>query len=1647
MIYIMKNAPAFYTFTPHSSLLIDFVILNLNRIFLRLKFEIKFQTKNISLQRRNTMRKILCISVIFCMLMILPITAIGSETATTVDISAQMNYETVAVTGTAIGGLYKHNNTAAYSTLMYNGANSVISAGTVTVGEIDFSLIGLTSGSKDSVNMNSSSTTITFPEPIAISKIGFIATTANTTATAMTATLNFASNLSENISASVVPIGTSGTNSIAVGQSVKLSTGFVRNTVLSGADAYLNAYFYEPQSKAKVASITFNQGAYYVLAVSYIENTETVSASEINSSYNDLAGETIKTLSPENAVKASELYSQLEMAKDNNVAGIENIVSKMERIDNLQKGYYLYHEEKDIADYIDANDSYLSLSETSRTDVSNISDVSVLEALKAKYEEAQSFYDAGKNDELCGYLGYFNETDEITVNVADKDKIVALIAAVPELEDAIEIENNISSKVTICEGYVVSDLADETKLNNLTTLIGYYEEAEAFDETSVYFDVDYDHEKATRLKKLGNDYVNYRDSEKPVFYDLTSYFTRSIIGTDNETVTAGVWGFSDSVTAGGSSFNGFAGFSKGHIDSKAPASNNYVFNQPAAHLNAKEGNPASTFLTKSELVTKLEADGITAAPFYISPNRGANDKNAIVMNASEDIVTIPGSGRMSNYLFVLLSSGANENPNDRFEITVTYADGTVENHYHGLPWARAAGGYSHGSEDRKMYLNGNKVSISDAGQNYPNSILMRGYAIDVNARVISSISFTNFGASIPILAVTEIPSTNALFKSYATATWNTVKNLNVNSVTTADIPYIKKMITYVKEAENRGIDIKDIIGAEGDLSILDSVSELVLGIDSEETVRVDKTKVKSTVKFTSPVTESDLKANFSVTSNGEPFTNYTFNFLSDEKTAVIELPTTINGGENYIFTIKGTLKNKNYQNITLGNDYTYSFYVPAYAEFKLNYDVKNNSQDTITYFAGATVVSVDEKTLTGQAGSDTGTLTAGQTKPSGISVDEHYGNVVRVLWDSNMKTISQTKSIPSCHATVNAAADYTAPTFSLTTNTLKVEGFTPSRTSGKIVNIKIEKDNGDLVYAGTQRAIEGGYFCYELILPEGSYPTSFNMNITLGGDDDGFLAVPDVYYASVGEKQSIVSTLSNGSTTVTQIENLVDDIKQKLGLDFAPANAISDTAFATAIYANKSLFAGKTPAQAQGILKDIALVTAFNEDKESALFNSNGDFLHDDVVGYSSIDTANVTIYEMYKGNTTDTENDDGTISDAGKQAVRTALFGNTTPYQTTSDIINEAKAQIFLAGLNYPDSEGTGYVANVLTQANAGAVGITNISDYLGLSDADKSRFAEEMLAAKGSFNTIQSVYDFIDTFEPTPAGEVSQPSGNLGGNGGNGGGGGGGSSSSSSSGAFYTTGIDANDDTPTVTPSQAAATAPTSVLFTDVDKSHWAWDSIISLYNKEIMTGKGNKVFDPSSNLTRGELVKMLCVAYGLTDNGYASFSDTNGKWYDRYAAIAFANGLVTGVSDGIFDGDAPVTREQICTILWRAEGSPILGELTFTDADSISDYAKGAVSYMAKKTVVNGYADGSFKGSNYANRAEVAKILATFLKVKDMPVSETPVVEETTEEETAVTEEVTTEETEKASADEKSADSEEENDATSEEVTEETANEQEA
>lgn len=178
---------------------------------------------------------------------------------------------------------------------------------------------------------------------------------------------------------------------------------------------------------------------------------------------------------------------------------------------------------------------------------------------------------------------------------------------------------------------------------------------------------------------------------------------------------------------------------------------------------------------------------------------------------------------------------------------------------------------------------------------------------------------------------------------------------------------------------------------------------------------------------------------------------------------------------------------------------------------------------------------------------------------------------------------------------------------------------------------------------------------------------------------------------------------------------------------------------------------------------------------------------------------------------------------------------------------------------------------------------------------------------------------------------------------------------------------------------------------VFTDVKPGVWYYDYVVTAKELGIMQGHTDGTFAPNATLTRAQLVQILANYAGAKTDGLTTnrFSDvSSGAWYMPALAWAEKNGCVSGFTDGTFRPDDPVTREQFCTILSRyiqKQGADYpTKDVSFTDEDAISNFAKEHVAYCASIGLVNGMKDGSFAPKANIKRAEAAAIMVRLVQL---------------------------------------------------------------
>lgn len=183
-------------------------------------------------------------------------------------------------------------------------------------------------------------------------------------------------------------------------------------------------------------------------------------------------------------------------------------------------------------------------------------------------------------------------------------------------------------------------------------------------------------------------------------------------------------------------------------------------------------------------------------------------------------------------------------------------------------------------------------------------------------------------------------------------------------------------------------------------------------------------------------------------------------------------------------------------------------------------------------------------------------------------------------------------------------------------------------------------------------------------------------------------------------------------------------------------------------------------------------------------------------------------------------------------------------------------------------------------------------------------------------------------------------------------------------------------------------AVSAVQAATFTDVQPSDWFYTYVEQLAADGVLNTSFSN-YRPGDNANRAEAAKLLVEGFKLPleNPDTATFKDAaKGAWYYTYIETAYKHGIMGGYKDntGTLTGSVgpgdPVTREQFAKMVVAA--APLTtntkGGPHFSDVPSNTwsyDYVETAYNW----SVVDGYADGTFKPGKNINRAEIAKMVS--------------------------------------------------------------------
>ena len=156
----------------------------------------------------------------------------------------------------------------------------------------------------------------------------------------------------------------------------------------------------------------------------------------------------------------------------------------------------------------------------------------------------------------------------------------------------------------------------------------------------------------------------------------------------------------------------------------------------------------------------------------------------------------------------------------------------------------------------------------------------------------------------------------------------------------------------------------------------------------------------------------------------------------------------------------------------------------------------------------------------------------------------------------------------------------------------------------------------------------------------------------------------------------------------------------------------------------------------------------------------------------------------------------------------------------------------------------------------------------------------------------------------------------------------------------------------------------------FNDIDSSADYAKAVEILNTLNILSGKGDGIFDPDGYVTRAEMAKISTVIADLDvqDSDSSLFSDMEeGDWANGYVNTVALKGIITGYPDGTFQPERNLTYAEAITIVLRLLG--------YGTKELGNNYPKAYLQKAKDLSLTDGL---NFYYGDYINRKSIAILI---------------------------------------------------------------------
>lgn len=178
-------------------------------------------------------------------------------------------------------------------------------------------------------------------------------------------------------------------------------------------------------------------------------------------------------------------------------------------------------------------------------------------------------------------------------------------------------------------------------------------------------------------------------------------------------------------------------------------------------------------------------------------------------------------------------------------------------------------------------------------------------------------------------------------------------------------------------------------------------------------------------------------------------------------------------------------------------------------------------------------------------------------------------------------------------------------------------------------------------------------------------------------------------------------------------------------------------------------------------------------------------------------------------------------------------------------------------------------------------------------------------------------------------------------------------------------------------------------SEAFTDVQEGTFYHEAVDYMVANGYMIGMSQTQFGVNAPLSRAQLVTILYRMAGQPeiDGMENPFTDVPAdKQYADAVIWAVNNGIVNGVSETAFAPEKNITREQLAAMLYRYSGTEAVDKdylSAYADADKVSGYACDAMNWAVANGIILGLDSTTLAPLSNASRAQACTILVRWAR----------------------------------------------------------------